>query len=50
MHILGKAIDFSIPGTGIKNLAKIVRANTKGGVGSYQTFIHLDSGPRRTWS
>jgi len=47
---LGKAIDFSIPGTGIKNLAKIVRANTKGGVGSYQTFVHLDSGPHRTWS
>ena len=50
MHILGKAIDFSIPSTGIKNLAKIVRANTKGGVGSYQTFVHLDSGPHRTWS
>ena len=50
MHILGKAIDFSIPGIESRNLAKIVRANTRGGVGSYQNFVHLDSGPKRNWS
>lgn len=50
MHILGKAIDFSIPEIGSRSLAKIVRANTQGGVGSYQNFVHLDSGPKRYWS
>jgi uncharacterized protein YcbK (DUF882 family) len=50
MHILGKAIDFSIPGMDSRSLAKVVRANTRGGVGSYQNFVHLDSGPKRSWS
>ena len=50
MHILGKAIDFSIPEIGSRSLARIVRANTQGGVGSYQNFVHLDSGPKRHWS
>ena len=50
MHILGKAIDFSVPGMSAQQLTKIVKANTKGGVGSYPTFVHLDSGPQRSWS
>ena len=50
MHILGKAIDFSVPGMSAPQLAKIVKANTEGGVGSYPTFVHLDSGPQRSWS
>ena len=50
MHILGKAIDFSVPGMSAQHLTKIVKANTKGGVGSYPTFVHLDSGPQRSWS
>ena len=49
MHILGKAIDFSMPKFGANKLAKIVRANTEGGVGGYQNFVHLDSGPKRSW-
>ncbi|MDB4197650.1 DUF882 domain-containing protein [Ascidiaceihabitans sp.] len=50
MHILGKAIDFSVDGKSPKQLAKIVRANTLGGVGSYTNFVHLDSGPYRSWT
>ena len=50
LHILGKAIDFSIPGISPRRLAEIVRANTRGGVGCYKTFVHLDSGPERSWS
>ena len=50
MHILGKAIDFSVPGMSAQHLTKIVKANTKGGVGSYPTFVHLDSGTQRSWS
>jgi uncharacterized protein YcbK (DUF882 family) len=49
MHILGKAIDFSIPGHTSRSIAKITRANTKGGVGTYPNFVHLDSGPKRSW-
>tara|TARA_B100000780_G_scaffold56560_1_gene35754 strand:- start:1499 stop:2182 length:684 start_codon:yes stop_codon:yes gene_type:complete len=49
MHILGKAIDFSMPKFSSNKLAKIVRANTEGGVGGYQNFVHLDSGPKRSW-
>jgi uncharacterized protein YcbK (DUF882 family) len=49
MHILAKAIDFSIPEIGANRLASISRANTQGGVGSYQNFVHLDSGPKRSW-
>ena len=50
MHILGKAIDFSVDGISPKRLAKIVRAHTHGGVGSYTNFVHLDSGPYRSWT
>ena len=49
MHILAKAIDFSIPGVGANRLARISRDNTQGGVGGYQNFVHLDSGPKRSW-
>lgn len=49
MHILAKAIDFSIPQIGAKYLAEIARENTRGGVGSYPNFVHLDSGPKRSW-
>ena len=49
MHILAKAIDFSIPDVGANRLARISRDNTQGGVGGYQNFVHLDSGPKRSW-
>ena len=49
MHILARAIDFSIPAIGANRLAGISRNNTQGGVGSYQNFVHLDSGPKRSW-
>ena len=49
MHILGKAIDFSIPSLSISYLAQKVKNNAKGGVGIYDNFIHLDSGPKREW-
>ena len=50
LHILGKAIDFSIDGINSKRLAKIVRTHSHGGGGSYKTFVHLDSGPKRSWT
>jgi len=50
LHILGKAIDFSIDGISSKRLSKIVRTHSHGGVGSYKNFVHLDSGPKRSWT
>ena len=50
LHILGKAIDFSIDGISSKRLSKIVRTHSDGGVGSYKNFVHLDSGPKRSWT
>ena len=49
MHILARAIDFSIPSIGANRLARLSRDNTQGGVGSYHNFVHLDSGPKRSW-
>ena len=49
LHILGKAIDFSIPTKPPKKIAQTARAITTGGVGHYRNFVHLDSGPKRDW-
>lgn len=49
MHILGKAIDFSVPSLRMSQLARAVRNHAKGGAGVYDTFVHLDSGPKRGW-
>ena len=48
-HIIGKAIDVQIPGTSIKELHKYSNAVSGGGVGVYETFVHLDTGPNRRW-
>ena len=49
LHILGKAIDFSIPTKSSRQVAEVARDTTDGGVGHYASFIHLDSGPERDW-
>ena len=49
LHILGKAIDFSIPTRSSREVAEVSRDTTDGGVGHYASFIHLDSGPERDW-
>lgn len=48
-HILGKAIDFSIDGLSSETLGELVRNQFDGGVGVYPNFVHIDSGPKRTW-
>ena len=48
-HTRGEAIDFSIDGLPTRELFKIARAKITGGVGLYENFIHIDSGPQRTW-
>lgn len=50
LHIQAKAIDFSFPGLDMGVLHRMAQARAPGGVGSYRSFVHIDSGPRRHWS
>jgi len=48
-HIIGKAIDIQVPNISTKKLHKYSQAVSGGGVGVYKTFVHLDTGPDRSW-
>jgi uncharacterized protein YcbK (DUF882 family) len=52
-HMLGKAIDFYIPGVELTELREIGLKLQRGGVGFYPTsgwpFVHLDTGNVRHW-
>ena len=50
-HIFGRAIDVRFDGN-LENAVQAARAMNRGGVGWYPRsgFIHLDSGPARTWT
>lgn len=50
LHIQAKAIDFSFPGLDMAVLHRMAREQARGGVGLYQSFVHIDSGPRRNWA
>jgi uncharacterized protein YcbK (DUF882 family) len=55
-HMLGKAVDYSIPGVPIRKVCQYAQLARNyfgyGGVGYYprQDFVHNDSGPLRTWA
>ena len=50
-HIKGKAIDFRIAGVPLTKVKAAAENLSNGGVGYYPTsnFIHVDTGPVRTW-
>jgi uncharacterized protein YcbK (DUF882 family) len=50
-HIQGQAIDVFLPGRDLRQLGRAALALGGGGVGLYQHpgFVHLDTGPVRTW-
>src|SRR6266567_3394604 len=52
-HMLGKAIDFYIPGVSLEQLREAGLRAQRGGVGFYPTsgapFVHLDTGSVRHW-
>ena len=48
-HIEGKAIDFAIGEVSQNKLRSAARDICSGGLGLYQGFIHIDSGPLRRW-
>jgi len=51
-HTHGNAVDFFLPGVPAQSLEAWARAQKLGGVGYYPDsgFVHMDTGPVRTWS
>lgn len=49
-HMRGKALDVTNPQKPPSAIQGAGRALSKGGVGSYNSFTHVDTGPVRTWS
>ncbi len=49
LHMQGRAIDFSFPDVPISKTSRTAKKLCSGGVGTYRAFLHIDSGPRRSW-
>ena len=49
LHIKGQAIDFTIDNIPRAKLKNIAKEHAFGGLGVYDNFIHIDSGPFRRW-
>lgn len=49
LHIQAKAIDFSLPGVSIRDTIQLAKGLHMGGVGGYDTFVHVDTGRVRFW-
>jgi hypothetical protein len=49
-HVKCRAIDFRVPGVSMKKLARYAATLPEvGGIGTYRTWVHIDSGRRRYW-
>jgi len=48
-HLRGCAVDIQMPGVAPASMAGLGLLLGLGGVGVYANFVHLDTGPRRTW-
>jgi len=49
MHMTGKAVDIRIPGVSPREIGAYARSLKAGGVGTYGSFVHVDTGRVRTW-
>lgn len=51
LHMQGMAIDLNVPGRSLKAVRKAALSLGRGGVGYYPRsgFVHVDTGPVRTW-
>jgi uncharacterized protein YcbK (DUF882 family) len=51
MHVQGRAVDVTMIGRSPGAIAAVARKEKIGGIGSYarRGFVHLDTGPYRTW-
>ncbi len=52
MHLQGKAVDIRIEGVALAHVGRAAIELAAGGVGWYprQNFLHIDTGPVRTWT
>ncbi|MEM8793506.1 MAG: DUF882 domain-containing protein [Pseudomonadota bacterium] len=50
-HMRGMAVDLTLKTRRIRDISRAARSLDAGGVGTYSRaeFVHLDSGPKRTW-
>ena len=50
-HMKGKAADLRLSSRSVENIARAASSIKMGGVGRYyrSNFVHVDSGPIRTW-
>lgn len=50
-HTQGRAMDFHIEGIQLSNIRKAALKMRAGGVGYYprSNFVHIDTGPTRSW-
>lgn len=50
-HLTGQAVDIRLPGVQLTQLRRAAIAQRAGGVGFYPSsgFVHVDTGPFRTW-
>lgn len=48
-HMRARAVDFRIGSVSPVLLARSTRALGLGGTGLYSSFVHMDTGPSRTW-
>ncbi len=52
LHMKGQAADLRLKSRSVTQMAQAARAVSAGGVGKYRgsNFVHMDSGPVRTWN
>ncbi len=49
LHMQGMAADIRLAGTGLRSLHRAAKSLRLGGVGGYQSFVHVDVGRVRYW-
>lgn len=49
LHLVGKAADIYVPGRSLKHVQGAAKALSRGGVGRYTQFVHVDTGRVRYW-
>jgi uncharacterized protein YcbK (DUF882 family) len=49
-HLVARAADIAVEGVSAAHLHRIAVALRQGGVGAYDHYVHVDTGPVRDWS
>lgn len=48
-HLIARAADIAIDGVAVARLHRAALNQSDGGVGAYDDYVHVDTGPRREW-